>query len=60
MPQWKQRALAMPAGLHQGLPLSMQIIGKPFAERRILEIGKAYQDASGFNKLRPDLAGLAA
>jgi aspartyl-tRNA(Asn)/glutamyl-tRNA(Gln) amidotransferase subunit A len=53
-------ALAMPAGLHQGLPLSMQIIGKPFAERRILEIGKAYQDASGFNKLRPDLAGLAA
>ena len=53
-------ALAMPAGLHQGLPLSMQIIGKPFAERRILEIGKAYQDESGFNKLRPDLAGFAA
>jgi aspartyl-tRNA(Asn)/glutamyl-tRNA(Gln) amidotransferase subunit A len=53
-------ALAMPIGLHQGLPLSMQIVGKPFAERRILEIGKAYQDQSGFTKLRPDVAGFAA
>ena len=53
-------ALAMPAGLHEGLPLSVQIVGKPFAERRILEIGKAYQDATGFNRLRPDPAGLAA
>ena len=49
-------ALAMPAGLHQGLPLSVQIIGKPFAERRVLEIGSAYQDETRFNQLRP--AGL--
>ena len=52
-------ALAMPAGLHEGLPVSIQIIGKPFDERRILEIGKAYQDETGFNKLRPDVAGFA-
>ncbi len=51
-------ALALPAGLHQGLPLGIQVIGKPFAEREVLEIGKAYQDESGFNQLRPDLAGL--
>ncbi len=51
-------ALALPAGLHEGLPLSIQIVGKPFAERQILEIGKAYQDESGFNKLRPHLASL--
>jgi aspartyl-tRNA(Asn)/glutamyl-tRNA(Gln) amidotransferase subunit A len=50
-------ALSLPAGLRQGLPLGIQIIGKPFAEREVLEIGKAYQDASGFNKLKPDLAG---
>ncbi len=50
-------ALALPAGLHQGLPLSIQIIGKPFAERQVLEIGKTYQDATGYNRLRP--AGLA-
>jgi len=51
-------ALALPAGLHDGLPLSIQIVGKPFAERQILEIGKAYQDETDFNKLRPDIASL--
>ena len=51
-------ALAMPAGLHGGLPLSVQIVGKPYAEREILEIGKAYQDETGFTRLRPDLASL--
>jgi aspartyl-tRNA(Asn)/glutamyl-tRNA(Gln) amidotransferase subunit A len=48
-------SLAMPAGLHEGLPLSVQIIGSPFAERTILEIGKAYQEDSGHHKLRPKL-----
>lgn len=48
-------ALAMPAGLHEGLPLSIQIIGKPFVERTILEIGKAYQEDTGFHKLRPEI-----
>jgi Asp-tRNA(Asn)/Glu-tRNA(Gln) amidotransferase A subunit family amidase len=45
----------MPAGVHKGLPLGIQIVGKPYAERQILEIGKAYQDETGFNKLRPAL-----
>ena len=49
-------ALAIPAGLHEGLPMSVQIIGKPFDERRVLEIGKAFQDQTRFNELRP--AGL--
>ncbi|MDH4325950.1 MAG: amidase, partial [Betaproteobacteria bacterium] len=48
-------ALAMPAGLHEGLPLGVQIVGKPFAERTILEIGKAYQEDSGHHRLRPKL-----
>jgi aspartyl-tRNA(Asn)/glutamyl-tRNA(Gln) amidotransferase subunit A len=52
-------SLAMPAGLHQGLPIGVQIIGKPYAEREILEIGKAYQDATGFHRLRPSLAASA-
>jgi aspartyl-tRNA(Asn)/glutamyl-tRNA(Gln) amidotransferase subunit A len=46
-------ALAMPAGLHEGLPLGVQIIGKPFAERTVLEIGKAFQEDAGFHRLRP-------
>ncbi len=51
-----QCALAMPAGLHEGLPLSVQIIGKPNAERAILGIGKALQEDGGHHLLRPRLA----
>lgn len=48
-------ALALPAGLHEGLPLSIQLIGKPYAERQILEIGKTFEDETGFSRLRPAL-----
>ena len=48
-------SLAMPAGLHEGLPLGVQIIGSPNAERTILDIGKAYQEDTGHHKLRPAL-----
>ncbi|HSG76773.1 MAG TPA: amidase [Burkholderiales bacterium] len=51
--------LALPAGLHEGLPMSVQILGKPFAERGILEIGKAFQEDTGYHKLRPKLAHAA-
>lgn len=51
-------ALAMPAGLHEGLPLGVQIVGKPLAERTILEIGKAYQEDTGYHRLRPQIAGI--
>lgn len=51
-----QCALAMPAGLHEGLPLSVQIIGKPNAERTIIGIGKALQEDGGHHLLRPGLA----
>jgi aspartyl-tRNA(Asn)/glutamyl-tRNA(Gln) amidotransferase subunit A len=55
-------ALAMPAGLHDGLPIGVQVIGKPFAERSVLQIGKALQEATQQHALRPrlaDAAGLA-
>jgi len=45
----------MPAGLHEGLPLSVQIIGAPFAERTILQIGKAFQEDAGHHQRRPAL-----
>ena len=48
-------SLAIPAGLHEGLPLGVQVIGRPFAERTILEIGKAYQEDTGHHRLRPKL-----
>jgi len=46
-------ALALPAGFHQGLPLSVQVIGKPHAERVVLEIGRAFQEATGHHRRRP-------
>lgn len=49
-------ALAMPAGLHDGLPVGMQIIGKPYAEPMVLAIGKALQEETRHHLLRPDLS----
>ena len=48
-------ALAMPAGLHDGLPIGVQIIGKPNAEPTVLTIGKALQEATRHHLLRPAL-----
>jgi aspartyl-tRNA(Asn)/glutamyl-tRNA(Gln) amidotransferase subunit A len=51
-------ALAMPAGQSGGLPIGVQIVGKPFAERDVLRLGKAFQDATDFNRRAPDLSAL--
>ena len=50
--------LAMPCGQSGGLPLGIQIVGKPFAERDVLQLGKAFQDATDFHKRAPDLKAL--
>lgn len=47
-------ALAQPIGFSAaGLPLSMQLVGPPFAESRLLEIGIAFEDADGFRRRLP-------
>jgi aspartyl-tRNA(Asn)/glutamyl-tRNA(Gln) amidotransferase subunit A len=51
-------ALSMPCGFSNGLPIGLQIVGKPFAEGDVLRLGKAYQDATDFNKRAPDLSAL--
>jgi aspartyl-tRNA(Asn)/glutamyl-tRNA(Gln) amidotransferase subunit A len=51
-------SLAMPSGFSGGLPLGIQIVGKPFAERDVLRLGKAFQDATDFHRRAPDLAAL--
>jgi len=50
--------LAMPSGFSGGLPLGIQIVGKPFAERDVLRLGKAFQDATDFHRRAPDLSAL--
>lgn len=52
-------ALALPAALHEGLPLGIQLVGKPFAERTILQIGRVYEFASRFDRRTLPEAALA-
>ena len=51
-------SLAMPSGQSAGLPLGIQIVGKPFAERDVLRLGKAFQDATDHHRQAPDLSTL--
>jgi len=47
-------ALSLPCGLDRnGMPLSAQIIGKPFDEATILRVGAALEDGTEYHKLRP-------
>jgi aspartyl-tRNA(Asn)/glutamyl-tRNA(Gln) amidotransferase subunit A len=44
-----------------GLPLSMQVVGRPFADAMVLRVAKAYEDATPWRRRRPVLqAGSAA
>jgi aspartyl-tRNA(Asn)/glutamyl-tRNA(Gln) amidotransferase subunit A len=57
-----QPVLALPNGVgRRGLPLGMQIVGRPFGESTILRIGHAYEQATEWHRRRPPLvAGAAA
>jgi aspartyl-tRNA(Asn)/glutamyl-tRNA(Gln) amidotransferase subunit A len=50
--------LSMPSGFSGGLPIGIQILGKPYAEATVLRIGKAFQDATDFHKKAPNLGSL--
>jgi aspartyl-tRNA(Asn)/glutamyl-tRNA(Gln) amidotransferase subunit A len=57
-----QPVLALPNGFgRNGLPLGMQIVGRPFGETTILRIGHAYERATDWHARRPRLVlGAAA
>jgi aspartyl-tRNA(Asn)/glutamyl-tRNA(Gln) amidotransferase subunit A len=49
-------ALAVPTGFSSaGMPLSMQIIGKPFAEATVYRVAAAYERETDWTQRRPDL-----
>jgi aspartyl-tRNA(Asn)/glutamyl-tRNA(Gln) amidotransferase subunit A len=51
-----QPVLALPNGFgRNGLPLGMQILGRPFGESTILRIGHAYERATEWHRRRPTL-----
>ncbi len=42
--------VSVPAGLSaEGLPLGLQVIGRPFDEASVLRVGQAIEDAAGFD-----------
>ncbi len=48
-------ALSLPAGFVDGLPVGMQIIGRPLGEETILRTAHAYEQATEWHTMRPDL-----
>ncbi len=47
-------AIALPCGFsRQGLPIGMQIVGRPFEEDVILRVARAYESATTWRKRRP-------
>ena len=56
-----QPVVALPNGFgRNGLPLGMQILGRPFGETTILRVGHAYEKATEWHARRPALVPGAA
>ena len=51
-----QPALAIPCGFSQaGLPLGLQIIGRPYEEALILRVGAALEDRTAHHRRAPQI-----
>jgi aspartyl-tRNA(Asn)/glutamyl-tRNA(Gln) amidotransferase subunit A len=48
-------AISIPGGFADGLPIGLQIIGKPFAEETILKVAHAYEQSTQWHKRRPSI-----
>jgi aspartyl-tRNA(Asn)/glutamyl-tRNA(Gln) amidotransferase subunit A len=49
-------AVSVPCGFSaDGLPIALQIVGRPFAETVVLHVGHAYEQAAGWCTRRPSL-----
>ena len=48
-------AVTVPCGFVDGLPVGLQLMGRPFREDLLLRAAKAYEDRAGFEGLRPKL-----
>jgi aspartyl-tRNA(Asn)/glutamyl-tRNA(Gln) amidotransferase subunit A len=46
-------ALSLPCGFAEGLPVGLQVVGRPFMENLILHVGMAFQSATNFHRQRP-------
>lgn len=47
--------MSIPCGFSQGLPIGLQILGRPFDEARILRVARAFEREHDFSARRPNL-----
>ncbi|MDK2820760.1 MAG: aspartyl-tRNA(Asn)/glutamyl-tRNA(Gln) amidotransferase subunit [Clostridia bacterium] len=48
-------AISLPCGFSQGLPIGLQLIGKPFDETTLLQAAYAFEQNTDYHRQRPDL-----
>jgi aspartyl-tRNA(Asn)/glutamyl-tRNA(Gln) amidotransferase subunit A len=51
--------ISVPCGLSEGLPVGLQVIGKPLGEAMVLRVAYAFEQARGGPLSRPELAASA-
>ena len=49
-------ALSLPCGFADGMPIAIQLVGRPFSENTLISVGKAFQDRTDWHKRRPSLS----
>ena len=48
-------ALSLPCGFADGMPIAIQLAGRPFSENVLLKIGREFQTRTDFHKRRPSI-----
>jgi aspartyl-tRNA(Asn)/glutamyl-tRNA(Gln) amidotransferase subunit A len=48
-------ALSLPCGFDQGMPIGLQLVGRPLAEATLFRLGHAYEEAAEWYKAEPTL-----
>ena len=48
-------ALSLPCGFADGMPIGIQLVGRPYSENTLLSIGKAFQERTDWHKRRPPI-----